>query len=167
MLSPWEQGIVELVRATGAAAYSQVAKTPREKKKIKSLVRAEILGRVRLEGAYKLNVLLPGPYPGLEEVLKSLCLTRLVLILRERFARVEIYPSPPYRAALIINEKPYHVLVHREGEPVQPVIVLANGAERSIVLVEKYHREFSEIKKGRILLDLEDRFLLPDGTPEP
>ena len=163
-LTPYEQFVYDLAHSTGAVAFSQVASRSKHKKKLKSLARCGLLALHRLEGLYKLNVLTPGPFPGLIEVLKSLAFTRLVLMLKQKGC-VFIDEEPPYRV-IILDGKTFHVVIHRETEPVFPVVLQASKPERAIILAEKYHPEFASLESSRILLDTYDLFLYPDGTPE-
>lgn len=163
-LTPYEQFVYDLTRSTGAVAFSQVVYKSKHKKKLKSLARCGLLALHRLEGPYKLNVLTPGPFPGLQEVLKSLAFTRLVLILKQRGC-VFIDEEQPCRV-VILDGKTYHVIIHRENEPVFSVVLQASRPEKVIILAEKYHPEFASLESSRILLDTCDMFLYPDGTPE-
>ena len=163
-LTPYEQFVYNLTHSTGAVALSQITYKSKHKKKLKSLARCGLLAMHRLEGLYKLNVLTPGPFPGLPEVLKSLAFTRLVLMLKQ-YGCVFTDEEPPYRV-IILDGKTYHVVIHRETEPIMPAVMQASQQERSIILAEKYHPEFAALESARILLDTYDVFLYPDGTPE-
>lgn len=165
VLSPWEQSVYNLVRETGAVAFSQVCFKSKHKHKLKSLARCGLFAYHRLEGKYKLNILTPGEFPGVLPVLKSLCFTRLVLLLRQEFP-VEIWTSPPSQPVLYLNNNLYNIIIHRETEPVLPAVLAANQFERSIVLAENYYPEFKSLERARILLDNQNKFLLPDGSFE-
>lgn len=167
-LTPFEELVCSLVTATGAVAISQVCANSKQKHKLKSLARLGILAMHRLEGYYNgypviHNVLTPGSFPGLVQVLKRLAVTHLLILLD--------YPPAvcisDEEFVIYLEDVEYRAFVHREPEPVKPFIIKAKN-HLSFILAEKYHPEFAELDPDscRIVLDTEDVFLYPDGTPE-
>jgi len=167
-LTPFEEWVCSLVNSSGAVAISQVCANSRQKQKLKNLARLGILSLHRLEGFYIdkpviHNVLTPGPFPGVLPVLKRLALTHLLLGI----------DCPPVLSVsdeefvIFQDDTEYRVFVHREPEPITPYIVRAQK-HLSFILVERYYPELGVLDPDscRVLLDTEDVFRLPDGTPE-
>ena len=167
-LTPFEEKVCSLVHTTGAVAVSQVCKNSKQKQKLKTLARLGILAMHYLEGNHNglpvtHVVLTPGPFPGLLPVLKRLAVTDLIIYL-EYPPAVCVHDG---EFIIYLDDIEYRAFVHREPEPVMPVIVEAKK-HLSFILAEKYYPEFSLLDpdEARILIDGEDVLRYPDGTPE-
>lgn len=152
-ISQWEQGVLDFIASSGAAAYFQICFGSKQKRKLNGLSRAGLAYRYRLDGQRSINVLASKPYDDVDSLLRSLVFSQFLLKIKQ-WRPLALEGDGPVHAYVSISGSQYPVIVFRATD--NPIILplLAGRFKRLFVLAEKYDPEFNKIKTPvKIILD--------------